>query len=249
MSIKPGMGVYLYHGHAFGFGAQFVHPTKTTIPTQATAIVPPTGGESFSCVKNFDYNCIVSFDEASAYATGSEGRDGSRNTLATVSIRNFNFLNMVHADLIVMRIITKHAPAGTAKPGEPLPEAEVSFRGSQIQNLWVGGSTERKRTAFNHDLFEECSTFERLMERSDQKRCYNHCRTEGPSLIHTSLTGELDPIEIPDFGRIFIGEVIATRGARQVNMLRFELGCSVGGSGTTGGGQGNGSDIPPPSLG
>jgi hypothetical protein len=242
MSIQPNRGSYLYHGSAFGFGAQFTHPTKSTIPTQAVAIVPPSGGESFACVKDYDYNCIVTFDEATAYAAGTEDPDGSHNTLASVTIRNFNFLNMVHAELIVMRITTKHPPS-RGKAGDPLPEAEISFRGSHVQGLYVGGA----RPALNFDtaLFDECVTFDRLRARTDDKRCFSHVKGGDPTVIHTSLTGNPDPIEIPDFGRIFIGEVIAQRGYRRVNMLRFDLGCSVGGSGTAGGGEGNGTDIPP----
>jgi len=52
-------------------------------------------------------------------------------------------------------------------------------------------------------------------------------------------------IEVDDFGRIFLGEVMASHGMKQVTMFRIDLGCDncggVGGSdGTT-----NGSTIPP----
>lgn len=52
-------------------------------------------------------------------------------------------------------------------------------------------------------------------------------------------------VEVEDFGRIFLGEVMASHGAKQVTMFRIDLGCDncggVGGSdGTT-----NGSTIPP----
>jgi hypothetical protein len=243
MSIQPNQGSYLYHGSAFGLGAQFTHPTKMTIPTQAVAIVPPTGGESFACVKDFDYNCIVSFDEASVYACGTEDPDGTHNTLASVTIRNLNFLNMVYAELLVMRITTKHVPANGENRDGSLPEAEISFRGSQFQGLHIGG--ERQAPQLQIAMFDECGTFEKLLGRTEQKHCFSQAREQGPSLIHTSLTGDPAPIVIPDFGKIYVGEVIAQRGYRRVNMLRFELGCGVGGSGTSGGGEGNGTPIPP----
>jgi hypothetical protein len=51
-------------------------------------------------------------------------------------------------------------------------------------------------------------------------------------------------IEVKDFGRIFLGEVIVTHGTKQVNMLRFDLGCdNCGGYGGSGGTT-NGTPMP-----
>jgi len=52
-------------------------------------------------------------------------------------------------------------------------------------------------------------------------------------------------VEIPDFGRIFLGELIAKPRSLRINMFRAELGCL--GKGQTSGGSGgaSGSPIPP----
>jgi len=49
---------------------------------------------------------------------------------------------------------------------------------------------------------------------------------------------------IPDFGKLFLGELLLERQARRLTMMRFELGSPVAGSLTVAGGEGNGSTYP-----
>jgi hypothetical protein len=52
-------------------------------------------------------------------------------------------------------------------------------------------------------------------------------------------------VDVEDFGRIFLGEVIASHGTKQVNMFRLDLGCdNCGGVGGSSGST-NGSTYPP----
>ena len=50
--------------------------------------------------------------------------------------------------------------------------------------------------------------------------------------------------EVPEFGRVYIGEVIAERCKRTVTMLRIQLGCSVVGGVTAAQTAGNGRTLP-----
>jgi hypothetical protein len=50
--------------------------------------------------------------------------------------------------------------------------------------------------------------------------------------------------EIPEFGRVYIGEVLAQYGKRTVTMLRVELGCPVVGTMMVSQGAGNGHPLP-----
>jgi hypothetical protein len=52
-------------------------------------------------------------------------------------------------------------------------------------------------------------------------------------------------IELPAFGRIFLGEVLASRDFIQVTMVRAELGCAVVGSTSGGVVTANGHMVPP----
>jgi hypothetical protein len=51
---------------------------------------------------------------------------------------------------------------------------------------------------------------------------------------------------VPEFGKVFVAEVVAENSRRILTMLRFEMGSPGGGTGTAGQAQANGKTIPPP---
>lgn len=52
-------------------------------------------------------------------------------------------------------------------------------------------------------------------------------------------------VEIPDFGRIFLGELLVTPRSVQLSMIRAELGCGVNARTTAGSGSVGGRTVPP----
>jgi hypothetical protein len=52
-------------------------------------------------------------------------------------------------------------------------------------------------------------------------------------------------VEIPDFGRIFLGELLVCPGSVQFAWIRAELGCSVSGGVSAASARANGSTVPP----
>jgi hypothetical protein len=75
-----------------------------------------------------------------------------------------------------------------------------------------------------------------------------------PDLIRCSIFDALDTggklethgysIAVPDFGRVFLGELLVTHGMKRLNMIRFDLGCDPTGGGTGGGSSVNGEPSP-----
>lgn len=131
---------FAYHGNAVAFGASIVKPTYDIIPSQASAVLCPSGGEASAIVRNFDYKGIISFDEAKSYVAGSfeadeNGRDGAFNTLATTTIRNLNIANMLHVEFLVARVSSKHL----MKDGVIDEEGQITFDGSLMEGLRVAG--------------------------------------------------------------------------------------------------------------
>jgi hypothetical protein len=51
-------------------------------------------------------------------------------------------------------------------------------------------------------------------------------------------------IDVPKFGRLFLGELLVTRGQKRLNMIRFDLGCDTSGGGTGGGASVDGEPVP-----
>jgi hypothetical protein len=246
-------GFFVYHGNVLGFGGYIRRPECRSLGTHAVAIVPPSGGESYSRVKNFNYKGIVTFDEASAYATGNES-DDAYNMLATVTIKNFNYFGYIHADLIVARVSSVHkklTPEEIADKSreDVLNEARLSLQGTMMQGLTVGGKDHN--IGFDTSRFDRCERYEHIVE-AFPKGCHKYKGDSDklPSVVRTSLAANASAVIEHDFGdvfgKIYVGELIVQRGHVRINMLRFELGSPVDGGGSAGSGEGNGTEMPPP---
>ena len=233
---------FAYHAQAVGLSASLTKPCCENIPSLATASLSSTGGESYSTVRDYNWKGLISFDEASAYATGSMDHD-AYNTLSTVTIRNLNVANMVHAGLIVARVTSKHVPGK--------PEGEISLTGSTIQGLVVAGRPVK--VDLDETPFKECQTFDgfpKMFSRHREATDKNFFRDEKTNVISCSLAREVDGnpdffIPIPEFGTIYIAQVIVRPSYRRISMLRFKLGCPLAGSLEAGGGESNGVEYWP----
>jgi hypothetical protein len=150
---------FAYHGNAVAFGAVIEKPTSDIIPSQASAVLCPSGGEASAIVRNFDYKGIISFDEAKSYVAGSferdeNGTDGAYNTLATTTIRNLNIANMLHVELLVARVSSKHI----LKNGEVEPEGQITFDGSLMEGLRIAGV--KGDVTLDPTIFSDFPTFD-----------------------------------------------------------------------------------------
>src|SRR3954451_25392968 len=138
---------FAFNASAVAFGARFEQPDNSIIPSQASVALAPTGGEGYETVRNFNYKGVITFDEASVYVSGST-HGTVRNTLASVTIKNLNVLNLLHVDLLSARITSRHE-AGK-------DEGEITFHGSSADNLCIAGKPVQGN--FNHDFYSRYST-------------------------------------------------------------------------------------------
>src|SRR4051794_11189535 len=138
---------FAFNASAVAFGARFEQPDNSIIPSQASVALAPTGGEGYQTVKDFNYKGLITFDEASVYVSGST-HGTVRNTLASVTIKNLNVLNLLHVDLLSSRITSRHE-AGK-------DEGEITFHGSSADNLRIGGKDVKVN--FNHDFYSRYAT-------------------------------------------------------------------------------------------
>jgi len=151
---------FAYHGSAVAFGARIDKPTPDIIPSQACAVLMPTGGEATAVVRHFDYKGIISFDEAKSYVTGSyesgeHGKPAAYNTLATTSIRNLNVANMLHVEYLVGRVSSKHV---VNDEGIAAAEGEITFDGSLLEGVRLAGL--KGDVALDSRLFADFPTFD-----------------------------------------------------------------------------------------
>jgi hypothetical protein len=150
---------FVYNANALAFGGILGNPCCEVLPSRGV-VLSPSGGEGSETIRNFNYKGIITFDEASVYVAGSQsGR--YRNTIATVSIRNLNVLNMVQAELVVARVTSEHLAADTGRQA-PCGEPQFTFEGSLLQDLRVGGKPVN--VSLDHGLFSRYGTHSALVK-------------------------------------------------------------------------------------
>lgn len=231
---------FAYHGQAVGLAASLTRPSSENIPSLAAAALSSIGGESYSTIRDYRWKGLISFDEASAYTTGSRDH-GAYNTLSTVTIRNLNVANMVHADLVVARVTSKHLPGDA--------EGQITFTGSMIRNLVVGG--RNVEVVLDDESLAKYPTyagFAKELPRCRKKEFTYH--DEAKNVLSCSLATRVGDqegftISIPEFGTIYVAELIMKPSFRRISMLRFQLGCPIGGALEVGGAVTNGVEYWP----
>jgi hypothetical protein len=250
---------YLYNAHGHALSGQILRPFQETIEVQAGMSLPTTGGYGSARVENFRLKQVISFKSASTQVSGSfNERDKSHTTLVSTTVEGLNILDVVTADKVVARLASRHP----VNDGEP----HIVLLGSHFVNLRIAGCPTT--VELDHDLFLKLDTFaafrKELESNTDFRRMaldpYRTGKAQETPPVHgvvlCSLVKEIKTacpgvehrgheIVVPEFGRIFVAEVIAEHSRRTLTMLRLELGSPTSGPITVAEAQGNGKPYPP----
>ena len=245
---------YFYNGHGHAFSGHITQPFDHQIEVQAGMSLPTTGGIGLSRVEDFSFQRYVSFGAGHTYVAGSKSSKGTYNTLVTATVEDLNILDVVTADRVVARLASSH----TLDEDEP----RITLLGSTIENLKICGCPVQLE--FEDDIFLRCNTFDTLKKEFESNAGFRKMAAD--PFIKTPPKVPVDPrgvflcslvkemkiincpgvkpvghaFEVPEFGRVYIGEVLAQHRKRTVTMLRFELGCPIVATMTTSQGAGNG---------
>jgi hypothetical protein len=184
-------------------------------------------------VDGYRFRDIVSVRSATAFAAGSETGDGSYNASITVTVEGLNVLDVITAERITARLASQH-PSNDRDP-------VITAVGSEFRGLRIGG----------HDVDVD------VVGELCEKREYDHFQKQagGKGVAGCSLFKPRNPapaglefdgesIHVPSVGRIFLGEMLVSRYARRLTMLRVELGSPFGGRFEAASGEVNGSTYP-----
>jgi len=246
---------FLYHACAHAFSAHFTRPVERLIEVQAGISLPINGGHGSSRVENFRFNETVSFKAAYSQVSGSEKfvKDGNaekcvHTTLASSVVEGLNILDVITADRVVSRI---------ASSWESGDEPHSVLLGSRFDNLHIAGC--KIDVELHHELSLKLETFEdainefknnsefRKMAESLSGAWKLPKKIEPHGVICCSLVKELKPakchgikrhghcghiLEVPEFGKIHLAELVLTHGSKTLTMIRFELGSPNGGGGS-----------------
>src|SRR5262245_19846470 len=262
---------FLYHGSALGVGGFITRPFSEIIPPQAGSVLPITGGHGSTRVENFRYRDLVSFDAAFSTVSGDESEDdaGGRvfNSLVTVTIEGLNIRQVVTADKVVARLVSRQSGGQSELPIHPV--------GSYFENLRVAGV---KLVPTTNDVLFGCQTVAELaVECPKQARppldafgqplrlrppaARTQAQGGAPASFQeqvalTSVFQRPDPlpagctavgawgIAVPGFGTVYLGELLITHGSRRLTMIRVKMGSPEEGEVAAADVGGNGSTYP-----
>ena len=190
------------------------------IVTQAAVMLPESGGSLSQRVENFD-DGVVRFAEAISEVSGVEA-NGVAITTSTVTIRNVEVMNVIHADRIVLRATARQA-IGDA-------EATFSYAGSRIDGLTVRG--EPVGVVIDTRRFDRAPTFAAF--RSAVRGERDGGAIERPGSISDSIVRSINlaslgttkgyALPIDGVGTLYLGNVIVKPGERRLAMIRLDMG-------------------------
>jgi hypothetical protein len=251
---------YLYNAQGHALSGKIDRPIEEIIEVQAGMSLPISGGYGAVRVENFRLKEIVSFKAAYTHVSGSlKKENNSHTTLVSSTVEGLNILDMVTAD----RVVARHS--SERLPGED--ESHIIHLGSHFENLRIAGCPVN--VELDQELFLKMDTFA-AMRNEFQSNAEFRRMAEDPfgngqvqklpdahGVLHCSLVKDMKTscpgvkrqghiFTVPQFGRIFLAEVIAEHSKRTLTMLRLELGSPTCGCINVGGIQGNGRPIPPP---
>lgn len=247
----PPSHVYSAYGHALS--GRITRPLDHIIEVQAGMSLPSIGGIGNARVESFRFRDFVSFKTAYTHVAGSMSNSETHTSLVTSTIEGLNVLDIVTAD----RVVTRLASRSKNHDKEP----QITLFGSKIDNLKIAGCPIH--IDFADELFLELTTFEAIRKEFDSNAKFRKIAADpfltgkpkksidAHGVVVCSLVKDIEfncpgvkrighALEVPEFGRVYIGEVFAQHRKRTVTMLRLELGCPVVGTMICAQGAGNG---------
>lgn len=259
---------FLYHGSALAAGGTITRPYCENFESQAASVLPMVGGTGSAQVGAFTYRDVISFDGGWSQVAGNESGSEDApvyNTLATAAVEGLNISGLLTADRVLARLVSE-------KPAEA-PEVPIQPVGSSFTNLCVAGQPvhlEPNRSLFDCRTLPELKREggDDLPSVSGGKLLLPEYWQDGEAVKgepdtfrdHRSMTSlfrlpdHLPPgcergdtpwsIRVPGFGTFYFGEILLSRYARRLTMLRVKMGSPVAGEVNFAYSEGNGTTYP-----
>lgn len=181
-----------FHGNGFAVA-------EGNLSTIGSVALSPVGGGGSNIVLDYD-DGMVRFAEAVSTVRGDSNR-ARATTVVTIDIRDISIGGRVHIDRLVTKITCRHP--------HDAPEANISFEGTEVQNLTVDGVPQT--VALDLASYDALPTFALLTASGVVPK---------QGVVYDQIGNS---VEVEGLGTLHFGEVLIKHGWRQMNLLRVDL--------------------------
>jgi hypothetical protein len=266
---------FYFQTDANALGGFLEKPFQKIIPSCASASLPPTGGYVETRSEGFNFEEILSCSSAYTRVSGREvEKNGPWSLLVTSVVEGLSILEVVTAERIVGQISVEYFPdgrpprivhIGSRFEGLRIGGYEVHPKMNPVL-MSVGGDAagvgpaayqETGRTQAGKLIASAKQAGEDTVSWIEERFGWMAAdRGAGNGgLVLCSLVDGIEEafpgrsyghvVEIPEFGRVFLGEMLLSGNTIQFSMVRAELGCNVHGSASAASGVVGGHTVPP----
>ena len=239
---------YSFRADANVLGGFLELPIPKSIPTLAPVSLPAVGGFTTASSEAFTLDNLVSCGKASSHVVGRMHQDGTVAIESTAVVEDLDILQVVRADRIVARLSI------WIKKGEGLKVSTVgsTFEGLRLggcpRNPWLNEELQRFERTRNGATRADAERIGALQVTNINKTFAGRDNAEwadnrskwiigkGKHGAGCSLVEGFEDardcghvVDIPTFGRIFLGELFITPDSAQLISIRAELGCPITG--------------------
>jgi hypothetical protein len=260
---------YSFRADANALGGFLEEPFHKVIPTLAPVSLPAVGGFATARSEAFNLDEIVSCSSAYSRVSGTEHHaDGSISILATAVVEDLNLLEVVTAERVVAQVSIS-IPAGSSgfqisltgsrfeglrlagRPCRPILNSELIPPGGlplTWQNVQKAGQSQAKDLIAIFKARGDKDAEQWAQKQHGWMTANPTPPADGGKLLCSLVNGvegnDGHVVEIPGFGRIFLGELRVSYDSVQLVAIRAELGCPVKGKVgiCSGGGGGTGEN-------
>jgi hypothetical protein len=264
---------FYYHADAAPIGGHFTKPDEQIVHSHGSSSLAQAGGHVASRVSAFKLDKLVSFDHAYSEIHGAVSKTGSWTTLVTSIVEGLNVLDMVKVDRVIASLAVEH-PGNGGHPKASVVESKfenLTIDGLKINPvLGKNAIPPHKKGKFPDLAITEDDNFLARAHSQSQKVTnakgapdwlkarYGWVQSKGvrkrKGYVQCSLVDKVQGakpgssfghvIHVPDFGNIFLGELLTSHHAFRLTMIRMEMGCANEGTLSIGTGDSNGSPMP-----
>jgi hypothetical protein len=265
--------VFYYHANATPIGGHFTKPTEVILESHGSSSLAQAGGHASGRSSTPQQDTPVLFTAAYSDIKGTQTKSGSWTSEVTSVVEGLNVLDRVKAKKVVAKLVVEH-PGNGSHPKASVVGSQIEGLTIDDDEITVvlakNALPPHKKGKFpNWSIVDDADFISRAVTQSQKaigakgapawiKPRYGWVQSKGErrrkGYVQCSLVDKVrgakpgsvfgHVLHVPDFGNIFLGELLTSHHVFRLTMIRLEMGCDNHGTTSIGSGDSNGSSAP-----